>query len=207
MLMISYPISRDMIYDIMYDVMVLHLWYKELMIYRSMISEHQSQSFKYAIIHYFKVSLIRWHPPPNTRLAVLCRGRLATSTSASPKSATVIRRPPRQGLARYRRPTHPDRQCATLSAKTTKRGLALQSSGLMLYASFPPWSWTGSLQEITTQLGSLHAGGSFQTHQLYHQSCGPPAALYHSWSSSWRVKRGNRLASEDVHEILCTEEV
>jgi hypothetical protein len=32
----------------------------------------------------------------------------------------------------------------------------------------------------------------------------PPAAFYHSWSSSWRVKRGNRIASEDVHAILRT---
>ena len=32
---------------------------------------------------------------------------------------------------------------------------------------FPSWSWTGSLQEITTQLGSLHAG-SIPAHNLYN---------------------------------------
>ncbi len=35
-------------------------------------------------------------------------------------------------------------------------------------------------------------------------AAGPPAALYHSWSSSGRLKRGNRIASEDVHAILHT---
>jgi hypothetical protein len=33
-------------------------------------------------------------------------------------------------------------------------------------------------------------------------AAGPPAALYHSWSSSLRVKRGNRIANEDVYAIL-----
>jgi hypothetical protein len=37
---------------------------------------------------------------------------------------------------------------------------------------------------------------------------GPPAALYHSRSSSWRVKYGNRIEgeeSDDVHEIWHTK--
>jgi hypothetical protein len=38
-------------------------------------------------------------------------------------------------------------------------------------------------------------------------AAGPPAMLYHSWSSSWRVKQENRIASEDVHIILLTAEL
>jgi hypothetical protein len=36
-------------------------------------------------------------------------------------------------------------------------------------------------------------------------AAGPPAELYHSWSSSWRVKVGNRIAG-DVYAIMHTEE-
>jgi hypothetical protein len=41
----------------------------------------------------------------------------------------------------------------------------------------------------------------FQPIRYIIVAAGPPAALYHIWSSSWRVKQGNRIASEDVHTI------
>ncbi len=57
------------------------------------------------------------------------------------------------------------------------------------------------------QVGSTQAAQS-QPISYIIIAAGPSAELYHSWSYSWRVKhwQGNRIASEDVHAILRTEE-
>jgi hypothetical protein len=67
------------------------------------------------------------------------------------------------------------------------------------------------VEEATCKESRLHWAVSMQEDRFQPTSylitvAGPPAVLYYSWSSSWRAKQENRIASEDVHAILCTKE-
>ncbi len=53
------------------------------------------------------------------------------------------------------------------------------------------WAWAVCMQ-----------ADQFQLISYLIIAAGQPAALYHSWTSSWRVKQGNRIVSEDVQAIL-----
>ncbi len=167
---------------------------------------HQSTNhkfFKYDIIHDFKVSLIRWQPLLTTSKNALGRAlpksRLASSISASQKSATVIWHPPRQGLARPHRPTHPDLLCQP----KRRRGLG----GIIFWLHAVCRVVLLKVEQTSCKISRLSwavcmQADQFQPISYINIGAGPPAALYDSWSSSWRVKQGNGIASEDVNAIF-----
>ncbi len=173
-----------------------------------MISEHNSQTFKYDIIHNFKVSLwgdnhlwkCAWQSAAEGLLGSInlskskvgCCDLVSSSTRTGQSLSSVASR----------------RAMCDVVSWSNKEGLggiifwldAVVSRAVLLEVEQAACkksqlSWAVCMQE-----------DHFQPISYIIIAAGLPAVLYHSWSSSWRVKQENRIARKEVHTILLTKE-
>jgi hypothetical protein len=145
-----------------------------------MISEHKSQTFKYDIIHYFKVSLIRC-PPPDKAWPVLVVQCIQT--------CNVLR-------------------CQAMSAEATKKPGAWWYN-LLAWCCVPPsWSVTGRLEETTTQLKSCWTVSRLYITMMMilegpptdNITAGPPAGEW-NWGIGLRVNMCMILHTENFEDL------
>ncbi len=167
--MIWFMISQCCIHNIK------NLWY-----HRSMISEYVSQNFQVWYHTWFQ-------GPSKTRLAERCRSRAWPHRPQQVQSrrrwagvllvkewpVLVVRRIQTGDVLRCQPKLQRGAWWDNLLAWCCMQGCL-------------SWCWTGSLREITTQLGSLHAGRSIPAHTQFNHS-----VRLDRWSSSCRVKREN----------------